>query len=344
MPEVLDQAALDSLLEMVGGDADFVDELVDTFLADVPQQLAELRAAVAAGTAADAVRPAHTLKGTAAKHRRAGGRGDEPLDRGRRPGGQLDGLEAQVGELERALADLETALAGARARRWAAREAALADPGSGHGGNRTICAWRTLMLGDAARSVAKPEGKRLLRAVVDQARQGDEEAFGALVRAVGDRCMFIAHRILRDAGLAEDAVQAALVTVWRELPTLRDLDRFEAWLHRILVNACYAEARRDRRYAANVVLLEMDGPTATDEYTAVHDRDQLDRGFRRLPPEQRAILVFHYALGMTVPEVADHLGIPLGTAKSRLSYATASIRAALEADARSPLLDQEHLA
>ena len=83
---------------------------------------------------------------------------------------------------------------------------------------------------------------------------------------------------------------------------------------------------------------------STDEYTAVHDRDQLDRGFRRLPPEQRAILVFHYALGMTVPEVADHLGIPLGTAKSRLSYATASIRAALEADARSPLLDQEHLA
>ena len=184
----------------------------------------------------------------------------------------------------------------------------------------------------------------MLRAFVEQARHGDEEAFGALVRIVGDRCIFIAHRILRDADLAEDAVQAALVTVWRELPTLRDLDRFEAWLHRILVNACYAEARRDRWHGANVVLLEMDGPASTDEYTAVHDRDQLDRGFRRLPPEQRAILVFHHALGMTVPEVADHLGIPLGTAKSRLSYATASIRAALEADARSPLLDQEHLA
>ena len=120
MPEVLDQAALDSLLEMVGGDPDFVDELVDTFLADVPQQLAELRAAVAAGTAADAVRPAHTLKGTAGTHRRAGGRGDKPIHRGRGPGGQHGGLEAQVGELERALADLETALAGARARRWVA--------------------------------------------------------------------------------------------------------------------------------------------------------------------------------------------------------------------------------
>ena len=94
-----------------------------------------------------------------------------------------------------------------------------------------------------------------MRAIVDQARQGDEEAFAALVREVGDRCIFIAHRILRDANLAEDAVQIALVQVWRELPALRDLDRFEAWLHRILVNACYAEARRGRHFAADVVLL-----------------------------------------------------------------------------------------
>ena len=184
----------------------------------------------------------------------------------------------------------------------------------------------------------------MLRAIVERARQGDEEAFGALVRAVGDRSIYIAHRILRDADLAEDAVQAALITVWRELPTLRDLDRFEAWLHRILVNACYAEARRSRRFTTNVVLLEKDRPAANDEYLGVHDRDQLDRGFKRLPPEQRAVLVFHHALGMTLPEVADHLGIPLGTAKSRLSYATSSIRAALEADARPAVLDQEHLA
>ena len=200
------------------------------------------------------------------------------------------------------------------------------------------------MLVDGASSASETGRQRVLRTIVDQARQGDEEAFGALVRAVGDRSIFIAHRILRDAGLAEDAVQAALVTAWRELPTLRDLDRFEAWFHRILVNACYAEARRGRRFAANVVLLEQDAPAANDEYLAVHDRDQLDRGFRRLPPEQRAVLVFHHALGLTVPEVADHLGIPLGTAKSRLSYATAAIRAALEADARTPTLDREHLA
>jgi RNA polymerase sigma-70 factor (ECF subfamily) len=185
----------------------------------------------------------------------------------------------------------------------------------------------------------------MLRSIIERARQGDEEAFGALVRDVGDRCIYIAHRILRDADLAQDAVQIALVQVWRELPALRDVDRFEAWLHRIVVHACYAEARRGRKAATNVVLLETDSPTADDAaILSLHDRDQLDRGFRRLPPEQRAVLVFHHALGMTVPEVAEHLGIPLGTAKSRISYATAAIRAALEADARTPILDQEQLA
>lgn len=176
----------------------------------------------------------------------------------------------------------------------------------------------------------------MLQTLVERARQGDEEAFAALVRTVGDRSISIAHRILRDADRAEDAVQAAFVAAWKDLPTLRDLDRFEAWFHRLLVNACYAEARRGRRWAANVVLLETDAPAARDETLGVHDRDQLDRGFRRLPPEQRAVLVFHHALGLTLPEVADHLGIPVGTAKSRLFYATSAIRAALEADDRTP--------
>src|SRR4029077_19919949 len=118
-----------------------------------------------------------------------------------------------------------------------------------------------------------------------------------------DRCIFIAHRILRDANLAEDAVQVALVQVWRELPALRDIDRVDAWLHRILVNACYAETRRGRHFATDVVLLDTDAPTADEDgLLTVHDRDQLDRGFQRLPPEQRAVLVFHYALGLTVPE------------------------------------------
>lgn len=176
----------------------------------------------------------------------------------------------------------------------------------------------------------------MLTALVEQARAGDEDAFAALARAVADRCLAIAFRILRDTGRAEDAVQVALVTAWRELPGLRDPDRFEAWLHRLLVHACYAEARRDRRHGANVRLLDIEATHADrrNEVVTVHDRDQLERGFRRLPPDQRAVLVFHHYLGLTLPEVAERLGIPVGTAKSRLHYATAALRAALEADAR----------
>ncbi len=181
----------------------------------------------------------------------------------------------------------------------------------------------------------------MIQALVDRAKQGDEEAFGALARMVGDRCMAIAYRILRDADLAEDAVQTALVSAWRELPALRDPDRFEPWLHRMLVNACYAEARRSRRWAANIRALPLDGATAADDVLTVNDRDQLERGLRRLPVEQRAVLVFHHYLGLTLPEVADRLGIPAGTAKSRLHYASAALRAALEADDRTPSLSQE---
>jgi RNA polymerase sigma-70 factor (ECF subfamily) len=181
----------------------------------------------------------------------------------------------------------------------------------------------------------------MLRAFIERARQGDEEAFGALARVVGDRCMAIAYRILRDVDLAEDAVQMALVSAWRELPSLRDPDRFEPWLHRMLVHACYAEARRSRRWATNVRVLEVEAEWTSRDVLTVNDRDELERGLRRLPPEQRAVLVFHHYLGLTLPEVADHLGVPVGTAKSRLHYATAALRSALEADARTPTLSQE---
>ncbi len=173
------------------------------------------------------------------------------------------------------------------------------------------------------------------RALVDLAIAGDEEAFASLARTVGDRLFAVAYRILRDVGLAEDAVQQTLVTAWRELPGLRDRDRFDAWLHRLLVHACYAEARKARRWSANIRALPVEIPAAADETLTVVHRDQLDRGFRRLPPEQRAVFVFHHWLGLSLPEVADHLDVPLGTVKSRLHYATASLRAALEADART---------
>lgn len=173
------------------------------------------------------------------------------------------------------------------------------------------------------------------RALVDLAINGDEEAFATLTRSVGDRLLAVAYRILRDVGLAEDAVQQTLVTAWRELPALRDRDRFDAWLHRLLVNACYAEARRARRWSAQIRVLPVDAAAGSDDFLTVAHRDQLDRGFRRLPLEQRSVFVFHHWLGLSLPEVAEHLGVPLGTVKSRLHYATAALRAALEADART---------
>ena len=181
------------------------------------------------------------------------------------------------------------------------------------------------------------------RDLVDQAKRGDEEAFDALARLVGDRCMAIAVRILRDAHLAEDAVQSALVVAWKELRTLRDPDRFEPWLHRILTNECYAEARRRTRWTANIRLLPVESHESSDLMT-IDDRDQLERAFRRLTLEQRAVLVFHRYLGLSLPEVADRLGIPLGTAKSRMHHATAALRASLEADDRTPRMSQERLA
>ncbi len=186
----------------------------------------------------------------------------------------------------------------------------------------------------------------MIPALVERARAGDEEAFASLARGAGDRLLAIAYRILRDLALAEDAVQQTLVLAWRELPGLRDVDRFDAWLHRLLVHACYREARRSRRWAANVRVLPIDGPSASDAGLAsVVVRDQLERGFRRLPAEQRAVFVFHHYLGLTLPEIADELGVPLGTVKSRLHYATNTLRAALEADLRSPIQpSREHLA
>ena len=182
------------------------------------------------------------------------------------------------------------------------------------------------------------------RELVDQAKQGDEEAFDALARMVGDRCMAIASRILRDSDLAEDAVQASLIVAWRELRTLRDPDRFEPWLHRILTNECYAEARRRSRWTAQIRLLPLDTQTDAGGILTVDHRDQLERAFRRLTLQQRAVLVFHHYVGLPLPEVAERLGIPVGTAKSRLHHATAALRASLDADARSTSTPQERLA
>jgi RNA polymerase sigma-70 factor (ECF subfamily) len=169
--------------------------------------------------------------------------------------------------------------------------------------------------------------------LVERARHGDRDAFATLVQQTGDRMYAIATRILRDADLAEDALQGALIAAWRNLPTLRDPARFEAWLRKLLVHACYAEARRRRTWATNIRVLPVDGPVGPDGLLSIVERDALDRAFSRLSVEQRAVFVLHHHVGLALTEIAATLGIPAGTARSRLHYATQALRAAIEADA-----------
>jgi RNA polymerase sigma-70 factor (ECF subfamily) len=173
------------------------------------------------------------------------------------------------------------------------------------------------------------------RGLVELAARGDRAAYVDLVRPRTNRLFAIAQRILRDVDRAEDAVQDALVIAWRDLRGLRDPDRFDAWLRKLLINVCLAEATRERRRVANLRVLPVDGPAGPDQLLSVADRDLLERGFRRLTPEQRAILVLHHYVGYAPSEIAETLGIPAGTARSRLHHAHRAMRAALEADARS---------
>jgi RNA polymerase sigma-70 factor, ECF subfamily len=170
--------------------------------------------------------------------------------------------------------------------------------------------------------------------LVVRAQRGDEEAFASLAVAIGDRLHAVSHRILRDADLAEDATQQALLTIWRDLPQLRDPARFDAWSYRLLVRACYAEGHRTRRWSPNLRLLSADEPSMADALSSVVDRDQLERGFRRLSIDHRAVVVLHHYLDMPLEGVAETLGIPLGTVRSRLLHAMRGLRAALDADAR----------
>ena len=178
------------------------------------------------------------------------------------------------------------------------------------------------------------------RDLVVRARSGDQAAFEDLVHQVSDTLFGIARRILRDPGLAEDVLQNALVTIWRKLPHLREPDRFEAWAYRILVNACYADAPHNRRWASTVRVLPIDRADDVDAYQSISDRDELEQAFRRLPLDQRAVFVLHHHVGLPLVAVAETLGIPDGTARSRLHYATRALRSAFEAG-RAPIKVQE---
>ncbi|MFN8624058.1 MAG: RNA polymerase sigma factor [Chloroflexota bacterium] len=173
------------------------------------------------------------------------------------------------------------------------------------------------------------------RTLVDQARRGDHEAFAVLVRERIARLDAAARLILRDAELARDAVQEALMRAWRDLPGLRDLERFDAWLHRLLTHCCIDAARARRRRMLEIELLPEDGPSIGDPSALIAQRDLLEGALGRLQPDARALVVLVHYLGLTVPDAADALGIPLGTAKSRLSRTLAAMRVSMDPGDRS---------
>ena len=180
------------------------------------------------------------------------------------------------------------------------------------------------------------------RDLVEAARHGDHGAFESLAVGVGDRLFAVARLILRSQELAEDAVQEALVRAWQQLPALRDPDRFDAWMYRLLVNACADQGRQQRRWPSQVAPVLLDQPVGDDTTIAV--RDQLDRAFTRLKPSQRAVVVLHHYSGFSAAEIAGILGIPEGTARSRLHYATQTMRAAIEADMRPRVVAENRTA
>ena len=170
--------------------------------------------------------------------------------------------------------------------------------------------------------------------LVERAAHGDRDAFDLVVTSVIDRLYALARIILRDADLAEDAVQEALINCWRELPKLRDATRFDAWLHRLLVNAATDQHRRRRRFRSVVSVVPEISPER--DFTAdLAIADELKAAFERLRVDQRAVLVLHHYLGLEPTEIAEVLHVPVGTAKSRLHYATRSMRAAVEAGMRA---------
>jgi RNA polymerase sigma factor (sigma-70 family) len=180
------------------------------------------------------------------------------------------------------------------------------------------------------------------RDLVEKARQGDRAAFAEIAAGSVAPLFNIAQLMLRDRDLADDAVQETLVLAWRDLRGLRDPESFDSWLHRILVRCVYREAGRERRRSVRTLTA---GPVQTlpDASGAIGDRDAIDRGFRRLRPEHRAVLVLRHFLGMTDVEAGLALGVPAGTVKSRLNRATSALRSELEADARSIGLAMESI-
>jgi RNA polymerase sigma-70 factor, ECF subfamily len=165
--------------------------------------------------------------------------------------------------------------------------------------------------------------------LVERAQRGDRDAFDAIASAAYHRLYAVSRRILRDGYAAEDVVQETLIRAWRDLRGLRDPERFDAWLHRILIRACQDHVRAQRRRPPQVLVLDIDGPVDTDAIARLADRDQLERAFLELSVDHRAVLVLTHYVGLRAPEIAAILEIPAGTVHSRLHYAVLAMRAAL---------------
>ena len=174
------------------------------------------------------------------------------------------------------------------------------------------------------------------RELVERAQRGDHDAFAVLARGFVARLDAAARLILRDPELARDGVQEGFISAWRMLPTLRDPDRFEAWLRRLVVRSCIDIVRRQRRRPIEVELTPIDDAATADVTSLIADREQLDQALRRLDPEWRAVVVLHFYLGMPLPAVAATLGIPIGTAKSRLHRSLAAMRLSIDAGPDDP--------
>ena len=173
--------------------------------------------------------------------------------------------------------------------------------------------------------------------LVVRAQHGDREAFAELAGAILDRLLSVARGVLGDAQLAEDATQQALLDIWRHLPDLREAERFEGWSYRLVVNACYSEVRRSRRWmSGSIAPLTAEPVAPRDDIGTVDDRDELERAFRDLSVDHRAVLILHHCLGLTLPEVAHSLDIPEGTVRSRLYHAMKKLRAALRVPTPGP--------
>ena len=181
--------------------------------------------------------------------------------------------------------------------------------------------------------------------LVTRAQRGDRSAFEALAAAAYPRLQRAALGVTQDSQAAEDATQQALIAVWRYLPRLRDPHKFDGWSYRLLVRACYAEAKTQPHWLPESVIKGPSEPSGPDETSVVVRRDQLARGFARLSVEHRTVIVLRHMLDLPQEQMAEALGIPVGTVGSRLSRALRALRAALEADERitAPVAAQKEL-